>query len=395
MYRFARRLADIQFSATIELSDAVREMRARGEEIISLAAARPDFDTPGVIKEAAISALREPHLYTSYSESRGLLELREAVAEKLVRENGLDMDPERQILITVGAREALALALQALVDPGDEVLVFDPSWLTYQALVRLAGGIPIPVPLYARDGYHLDPEVLQAALSPRTRAIILNTPNNPTGAVFSRGHLEEIARAAVERDLVVITDEIYEYFVYDGKRHLSPGSLPGMEDRTLTVNALSKAWAMTGWRVGYVAGPARLIDKLLLVHQHLVSCPCTFAQKGAVTAFSQGRGAVGQMVESYRRRRDLISACLENLPGAKYQVPEAACFFFPSFPGLGLTSHELSAEFLKRGGLALTPGSAFGSQGEGHLRLSFAPVSEKNLEEAMRRFGEVLRQLSL
>lgn len=393
MRRFAERLNAVQFSATIELSDIIKKMKSEGRDVISLAAARPDFDTPQSIKEAAIEAINTPHQYIVYTESRGLIELREAVAQKLTEENGLSVDPESQVLITVGAREALFLAMQVLIEPGDEVLVIDPSWLTYQALVRLAGGVPVFVPLRAEDGYHLDPDVLRSKVTDRTRALILNTPNNPTGAVSTMDELEAIRDLAVERDLVVVTDEIYEYFVYDGHRHVSPATLPGMAERTLTTNACSKAWAMTGWRVGYVAGASDLIDKLLLVHQHLVSSACSFAQKGAVTAFTEARGEVDLMVSSYRRRRDRIASHLADCPGLDYLLPEGACFFFLDLGELGMSPQDLSREFLRRGGLALTPGTAFGDQGSRHLRLSFATIGEDQIDEVMGRFRDVMAQL--
>ena len=389
-FKFARRLRSVQYSATIGLSDTVKKMRLQKREAVNLAAARPDFDTPAHIKEATIDALRQPKEYTVYTESRGLLELRQAVASKLARENSVNVDPEREILITVGAREGLFLAMQSLVNPGDEVLVMDPSWLTYQAQVRLASGNPVFVPLFERDHYHLDPDVLRSRVTDRTKAIIVNTPNNPTGAVSTLEELKAIRDIAVEHDLVVVTDEIYEYFVYDGHKHIAPASLPGMQERTLTINACSKAWAMTGWRVGYVAGPADLIEKLLLVHQHLVSAPCSFAQKGAVTAFQEGRSSVDLMVESYRRRRDRIAKHLSDHQRVEFIVPEGACFFFPSFPDIDLSSEELTGIFLEQGGLALTPGSAFGEQGCGRLRFSFAGLSEDQIEEVMFGFKQVV-----
>ncbi len=395
MFNSAKRLKGVEFSATIGLSDTIKKMRLQGKDVISLAAARPDFDTPLAVKEAAISALRQPHEYIVYTESRGLLELRQAVSAKLSAENNLDLDPESEILITVGAREGLFLAMQALINPGDDVLIIDPSWLTYQALVRLAGGNPVFVPLYAKDGYHLDPDVLRSKITDRTRAMILNTPNNPTGAVSTLSELEAIRDIAVEHDLVVVTDEIYEYFVYDGHKHIAPSSLPGMAERTLIGNACSKAWAMTGWRIGYIAGPAPLIDSLLLVHQHLVSSPCSFAQKGAVSAFTQARDSVNLMVDSYRRRRDSIARRLADCRGVEFMVPEGACFYFLSFPGLDLSSEDLSRQFLEKGGLALTPGSAFGEQGQGYLRLSFATVGEDQIDEVMDRFKLVLDAMGL
>ncbi len=393
MRSFASRIDGVEYSATIELSDRIKQMQAEGQDVITMAAARPDFDTPDLVKEGAVSALRVPNEYTAYSESRGLLELREAVADKLRDENELDIDPEREILITVGAREAIFLALQVLVEPGDEVLVLDPSWLTYQAAIKLAGGIPVPIPLRPENDYRLDIDRMKSALTDSARVMVLNTPNNPTGVVFSRDEMRAIAETAMENDLVVITDEIYEHFLYDGSEHVTLATLPGMRERTVTTNACSKAWAMTGWRVGYGAGPADIIDRMLLVHQHLVSSPCAFAQKGAVLAFTEARENVKMMVQAYNRRRELLADGLARLPGIRFSLPEGACFFFPQFPGLDMDSRELSRQFLERGAIALTPGGAFGQEGEGHLRMSFASVNEKRIPDVLERIEKVLNEL--
>jgi aspartate aminotransferase len=385
----AARLRDVQIKATTRLADQVRHLRERGVEPINLATARPDFDTPWAIKEATREAIAEPHTYVVYSESRGLIELREAIAAKLRYENGIEVDPGEQLLITAGTHEALSVALQALLDPGDEVVLVDPSWVAYQGMVRLAGGVPTFTTLRAG---RLDEDDLRAAITPRTKAILVNNPNNPTGTVLTRQELEGLARVAQEHDLLVITDEIYEHFLYDGRQHVSLATLPGMAERTLTINGVSKAYAMTGWRVGYAAGPSWWIEAMLLVHQHFISAPCTFAQKGAVAAFTVAKDAYAEMVAAYTRRRAALAAGLTSL-GLQVTPPEGACFYFPRFPG-GLSSQELSDLFLERAGLMLTPGSAFGPSGEGHLRLSFASLPESQVPEVVRRMENVMDELA-
>ncbi len=393
MRRFAERMRGVQHSATIELSDQIKTMRKDGREIISLAAARPDFDTPRVVKEAAVDALRLGAQYTEYTESRGLPELREVVADKLSRENDLQVDPDRELLITVGAREAIFCALQVLVDQGDEVLVFDPSWLSYRWAIRLSGGLPVGVPLRQEADFHPDPEEMLSLASDDVRVLVLNSPNNPTGAVFTPAEMQQIARIARERDWVIITDEIYEDFLYGDHQHVSPAALQGMKDRTVTCNSCSKGWAMTGWRVGYAAGPADIIDRMLAVHQHLVSSPCAFAQKGAVAAFTHAREAVFDMVDSYRRRRQLLLEGLGGYPRVEFVPPEGACFFFLRFPGAQINSEQLSRHFLQQCGLAMTPGAAFGEYGEGYLRLSFAGVDEGMIPEVLDRLKRGTEQL--
>ena len=387
--RNATRLQHVQPKATTKLADQVRVLRARGIEPINLATARPDFDTPRAIKDAAVAALNEPLTYILYSESRGLIELREAIADKLAAENGLDVDPETQVLATAGTHEALTIAFQAIIDPGDEVILFDPSWVAYVGMVRLAGGEPVYANL--NEG-RLDEDALRASITPRTKAILFNNPNNPTGTVFSRSELTTIAALAIEHDLHVLVDEIYEYFLFDGHVHTSIASLPGMAERTLTINGVSKAFAMTGWRVGYAAGPADWVEAMLRVHQHFISAPCTFAQKGSVAAFTVARHSVDAMVDTYRRRRDALAPLLMDMDGVTASVPEGACFYFPRFD-VGLDSERLSQEILERSGIMLTPGSAFGPASEHHLRLSFASLPLPLVPEVVARLRTVLSEL--
>ncbi len=389
---YSRRLDAVAHSATIEISDRVKRLRAEGRDVINMAAARPNFDAPPEVKAATIRALEDPQ-FSAYTESRGLLELREAVSRRLESDLGLRYDPQSEILVTVGQREGMFVALQALVDPGDHVLVPDPGWVTYRSAVALAGGEPVSIGFSPGDGFRPMLDDIERGAGDGARTLILNTPANPTGTVYSRRELEGIRDVAVDSDMIVITDEIYAPFLYDGKEHVSPASLEGMFERTLVTGAVSKAWAMTGWRVGFAAGPAELIDRMLMIHQHLVSCPCAFAQKGAVTALTGTAHRVDEMVASYRRRRDILARGFRDLPGMEYVVPEGACFFFPAFPGIAMGGRQLAAEFLERAGLALTPGEAFGPAGAGRLRISFAATPEDLLPDVLDRMSRVLTAL--
>lgn len=383
------RLRDIGQKATSLLADSVRARVDSGGDVISLATARPDFDTPVPVKTALINAVAVPHTYMTYTESRGLIELRQAIATKLASVNGSHYDPEQEILITAGTHEALYVALQALVEPGDEVILIDPSWAAYHGMVRLAGAEPVLVPL-AND--RLDVDAMRAAVTGRTRAILVNNPNNPTGTVFTVAELTALGSIAAEHGLTVLVDEIYEEFVYDGRRHVSLASLPGMRERTVLINGFSKAYAMTGWRVGYAAAPAWLIERMLIIHQHLISAPCSFAQKGAVAAYEMAREHVTAMVSSYTARRDRLWPALERLPGISAKLPEGACFFFLRYDA-DVTPEDFSREIAHRTGLLLTPGTAFGQTGRRHLRLSFAALPESLIPEVITRLETALEAL--
>ncbi len=388
--RFAsRRLQHVPFKATNQMTERFEALKRRGLDPINLSTARPNFDTPLKIKEAAKEALFVPLTYILYSDSRGLLELREAIAAKLSAENGIERDAAEEIIVTAGTHEALSATLLACTDPGDEVILLDPSWVAYRGMVALAGATPVHFSLV--DG-NLDAAALRRAVTNRTKAILLNNPNNPTGKVFRRPELEAIAAVAREFELLVIVDEIYEYFLYDGNEHVSIGSLPEMAERTVTINGLSKAYAMTGWRVGYMAGPAPVMANALAVHQHLISSPTHFAQKGAVTAFGAARDDYKPMLAAYRRRREALARGLSRLPWVEAPLPEGACFFFIRVAS-GASSAELSELFLEKGGLMLPPGAAFGPSGEGHLRLSFAGLAEERIPEVLERMEEVAKYL--
>lgn len=385
------RLDHIANKATTQLADSVRNLRARGIDVINLATARPNVDTHESIKTAAIAAIEEPFTYMTYTETRGLYELREAIAKKLHEENQLSIDPDFELIITAGVHEALQAGLLALVNPGDEVLMLDPSWVAYEGMIRVAGGIPVYVSS-DHDG-RLTPESLQDAITPKTKLLLITNPNNPTGTVYSRGELQAIAAVSEDHNLHIIVDEIYEYFVYDSNVHTTLASLPGMKERVLTVNGLSKAYAMTGWRIGYAAGPEWWIEGVHRIHQHLISSPCAFAQKGSITAIANGNKITGPLIDLYLDRRNYFATELRNIPGISFQDPEGACFFFLNIDAPNSSQSNLAQLCLELTGLMLTPGEAFGPSNTSRLRLSFASVPDKRREEVVERLSTFVKAL--
>jgi aminotransferase len=386
----ARRMNAIPFSGIRKIFQAAVALEREGKEVIHLEVGRPDFDTPQHIKEAAKRALDEGFVH--YTSNYGAPELREAIAQKLLNENGIRVDAENEVIVTVGANEAILLAMLALLDPDDEVLIPDPIWLHYFYCARLAEAKPIHVPLREENKFQIDPSDLEEAISPRTKMVVVNSPHNPTGAVLGKKTLEAIARIAIEHDLLVISDEIYEKIIYDGVQHYSMASLPGMAERTLTVNGFSKAYSMTGWRLGYVAARKTLIDSLIRVHQYSATCATSFAQKGAVAAYRASQDCVRDMVNEFDRRRRFLVESLEEIEGVSCVRPEGAFYVFPSVKGLGVPDEKLATYLLEEAGVALVPGSAFGKYGQGYLRLSYAN-SYQNIEAAVERIDKALRNL--
>ncbi|MDI6824153.1 MAG: aminotransferase class I/II-fold pyridoxal phosphate-dependent enzyme [Bacillota bacterium] len=368
--RLAARMADVRESGTVELMDRARQLRARGQDVVSLAGGEPDFDTPAGAVEEAARALREG--FTHYVSSRGIPELRRAITHKLQRENGVAYDADTEIVVTVGAKMALLSAILALVEPGEEVISFGPAWVSYQPMVALAGGRLVAVPLRAEGGrFAFDEAEVRRAVTPRTKALLVNNPHNPTGKVFSRDELAFLAGLAREHDLVVIADEIYEHIVYDGRRHVSMASLDGMRERTVMVNGFSKAYAMTGWRLGYLAAPAAVASAALAITQQTTTCATSFAQKGAVAALTAGGGAVAAMVAEFARRRQFLLERFRAIPGVELIPPEGTFYAFPRLHG-DTPSTEVARRLLEDKQVAVVPGSVFGEAGEGFLRLSFS-----------------------
>lgn len=381
------RVASIAGSATVAMTDRVKQLRAAGHNIIGLATGTPDFDTPAYIKAAGKAAIDEDRTYIVYTHSAGLPELREAIAAKLARENSVHVGPD-SVLVTIGVKQGLYTAAQALFDPGDEVLVPTPTWVTYEACFKLAGAVPVFVACRPDNGFRPDPEDLARQVTPRTRAILLNSPGNPAGGVIGEDAMKGIAELAIRHDLLVMTDEIYEHMVYDGHRHISIASLPGMDERTLTFNGLSKSYAMTGWRVGYVAGPKALLRDMQKIHSHSVTCAPAFAQKAAAVALNGPQDDLHSYMAILAQRREQLLEGLNSIPGVKCQRPDGGIFCFPDVTNFGMSDTECSAFLLENAKVSTLPGSAFGPGGEGHLRVNFARRDAGDIDRAMERLRE-------
>lgn len=371
--------------------DAAGALEREGATIAHLEIGRPDFDTPAHIKAAAVDALHAGRVH--YTPSAGIPELRAAIAEKLQRDNGLRVDPDRGIVATVGAKESVFMCLYGLLDPGDEILVPTPMWPDYLDTTRVVGAVPVEVPLRPERGYQLDPADLEAAITPRTKAMVIHSPHNPTGAVYDDATLRATAEVAARFDLLVIADEIYEKLIYDGVRHVSVASLPGMFERTVTINGFSKAYSMTGWRLGYVAGPPALIAPLLKVHQCTTTCATSFAQWGGVAAYRGSQACVAEMVGEFARRRALIVEALYAMAGVTLVPPRGAFYVFPDVRALGMPDVDLAELLLREAHVATVPGSTFGRSGTGHLRISYA-ASYDALAGALERMAGVIGALA-
>ncbi|MFE9449938.1 pyridoxal phosphate-dependent aminotransferase [Streptomyces sp. NPDC006739] len=380
--RVAQRFAGVERSATVALLETVQRLRREGVEVLDLSGGEPDFATPSPVVTAAVTALRDGE--THYTPSRGVPELLEAVAGKLAAENGVAVDPERGVIVTPSAKQALFTALMTLLDPGDEVIVPTPAWVSYPAMAGLIGARAVAAELRADDGFRMSRRMLEERVTGRTRVLLVNTPANPTGHVLDREEAEEIVAFAVEHDLALVVDEIYEKIVYDGGAHLSLASLPGAAERTLTVNGFSKAYAMTGWRLGYLAGPEPLIAQALKVQEHTVSCATSFVQRAGVAALTRTADDVAAMLKEYAVRREMTVAALNALPGVTCALPEGAFYAFADVRGTGLTSAAFAQRLLDEAAVTVAPGSAFGPGGEGYVRLSFA-ASREVLEAAAER----------
>ncbi|MEW5719366.1 MAG: pyridoxal phosphate-dependent aminotransferase [Chloroflexota bacterium] len=385
----AQRMTGIPFSGIRKIMQEAALLESGGKSIIHLEIGRPDFDTPQHIKDAAKRALDAGMVH--YTSNYGTLELRQAIAEKLQRDNAINVDPATEIIVTVGTNEAIAIAMLALIDPGDEVLIPDPSWLHYFYCVQLAGAVPIHVPLREANKFQIDPAEVARAITPRTKMLIVNSPHNPTGAVLDQAILKEIAALAIKYDLLVLSDEIYEKIIYDGVAHFSIANLPGMAERTLTANGFSKTYSMTGWRLGYIAARKHFADAMIRVHQYSATSATSFAQAGGLAAYRGSQECVRAMTAEFARRRDFVVRALEQIEGMQCVKPDGAFYVFPSIKNLGLGSEEFTLNLL-HAGVAVVPGSAFGDFGEGYIRIAYSN-SYENLEIAMERIADAARKI--
>jgi len=361
-------------------------------DVIFLNLGEPDFTTPEHIRDAAKRAIDEG--FTHYTSIWGLPELREAIAEKLGRENGIDVDADSEILITAGAQPAFFSVCQTLIDPGDEVIVQDPFYSSYEVTLRVLGARIVPVPTKEQRGFTIDPHDVEAKITNKTKMIMIISPNNPTGNVLDENTLEAISEIAQDHDLMVVSDEIYEKMTYDGVKNYSIGSISGMEDRTLTINSFSKTYAMTGWRVGFIAADKEIMKEIVKVHHTMNVCACGISQKAAVAALTGPQDFVKEMVTEYDRRRREIVSLANEIPGFRCQMPKGAFYIFPNIETFQMPSMELAKHIIKEARVVTVPGSAFGSGGEGHLRISYA-ASLENIREALGRIKETAEKLQV
>jgi aminotransferase len=373
------------------LSNIVQELKPSGirkffdlaagmEGVISLGVGEPDFVTPWNVREACILSLEQG--YTSYTANAGLIELRKEISHYLKNLTNIEYNPHNQVLVTVGGSQALDISLRAIVNPGDEVIVIEPSFVSYASLVTLAGGIPVPVQTTGDMEFKLQPEELEKAITEKTKAIILCSPNNPTGTCLNKKELEMIAEIIEKYDLLVISDEIYAELTYDGA-YTSFVSIKGMEERTILVSGFSKGFAMTGWRLGYIAANPEFLNAMLKIHQYSMMCAPTMAQYAAIEAMKNGKEDVIHMKKSYRQRRNLFVGALNDI-GLTCHVPGGAFYAFPSIQKTNLTSEEFAEQLLMEEKVAVVPGNVFGKSGEGFVRCSYASSLEQ-LQEAVRR----------
>ncbi len=380
----AQRVVDVPPSGIRRFFDILATM----DDVISLGVGEPDFDTPRVIVEAGVESLREGR--THYTSNFGTLELRRALSKHLAGRYGVTYDPTNEILITVGASEAVDLALRATCDPGDEVILHEPSYVSYVPAIVFAGGVVRHVATRFEDDFALDPALVEAAITPRTKALFLGYPCNPTGAVLPDEVQDELARIAVEHDLLVYSDEIYDRLAYGTYRHRAMSALPGMRERTILIGGFSKAYAMTGWRVGYVAAPAPILEGIVKVHQYGIMSAPTMAQDAALVAVVEGEPEVERMVAEYDRRRRLLVDGL-NATGLETFEPRGAFYAFPRITSTGLSADVFTERLLTEEHVAVVPGDAFGPSGAGHVRMCYATAYER-LEEALRRIGRFVER---
>jgi aminotransferase len=381
----SRRAQEIPPSGIRKFFDLLQEM----EDVISLGVGEPDFNTPWNVSMAGIYAIEQGQ--TSYTSNRGIPALCQAVSRDLERRYGTAYDPESEILITTGVSEAQDVALRAVVDPGDEVLVAEPSYVSYGPCVTLAGGIPVPVPCPEKEEFRLTADALSEKVTPRTKVLVVNFPNNPTGAVMDREDWRAVADVVQDHDLLIISDEVYSELTYES-RHVAVASLEGLRERTITLNGFSKAYSMTGWRVGYLCAPRELCDLALKIHQYVMLCAPTMGQRAALEALKNAEEDKNRMVQEYRVRRNYFVAGLNRL-GLTCHMPPGAFYAFPSVASTGLSDQEFAEGLLKEQRVAVVPGSVFGPSGTGHLRCAYA-VSREDLGRALQRIGEFIAGLN-
>ena len=387
--RVASRMDRMAPSGIRKVNEKALAMEREGHRILHFEIGRPDFDTPEYIKKAAEESIQAGNVF--YTSNFGTMELRQEIANKLKRENNVDYTAAN-ILVTVGLSEAVFAVLATILEEGDEILVPDPVWLNYINVPKMLNAVPVTYALKEETGYQMDLDEIRAKVTDKTRAIVIITPNNPTGGVLSEDTLKGLAEIAVANDLLVISDEVYERLIYDGEKHVSIASLPGMKERTFTMNGMSKAYSMTGWRLGYVAAPEEYVAVLNKFHQHNTTCAPSFVQAASVVALRDEKNEVNEMVKEYQRRRDYAVQAINAIPGLSCQCPKGAFYIFINCKSLNMKSADISNYLLEEAKIAMVPGDVFGPGGEGYVRMSFAN-SYENIVEGCQRLADAVAAL--
>ena len=372
-----------------KVNEKALAMERAGENVIHFELGRPDFDTPEYIKEACIEDIRKGDVF--YTSNFGTMELRETIAWKLKTQNNIDYKPS-EIIVSVGLTEAVYDVMTAILDEGDEVLVPNPGWLNYLNVPKLLGAVPVCYTLKEENDYQIDLAEIRSKITPKTKAMVLISPSNPTGGVLAENILRELSEIAVENDIMVISDEVYERLLYDNARHISIASLPGMKERTITLNGFSKAYSMTGWRLGYAACSEEIVKQINKLHQHVVTCATSFVQKAGAAALRGEKEEVNDMVKEYKRRRDYAVKAINEIDGLSCKCPKGAFYIFINIGKLGLSGQEFATILLDRAKVAMVPGDVFGSEGEHYIRMSFANSFE-NIVEGCRRMEECVKMM--
>lgn len=383
---FSKRIRNVQPSGTVMLSNKVKRLVDQGLDILSFTLGEPDFSTPPHIIEAAKEALDRG--MTHYTSSLGMTELREAIARTEIQKNSMDCDIENVIVLPT--KMAIYMAIQTFINPGDQVIYQNPGWVSYGPMITLAKGTPVPVKMRYDNGWIWDPQDIRDHITEKTRAIILNTPSNPTGSLISRNTQKEIVEIANDHDLTIIADEVYENLIYE-EEHSSIGSLPDAFERTVTVSGFSKSYAMTGWRIGWMVASKETIKMVNKLQQHSLTCLPPFIQMGALAALDNGSGCINEMKEEFRKRRDMLIPLLNEIDGVSCEMPKGAFYAFFKMD-TGFKSMDMAEMLLYKAHVALTPGSAFGSAGDGFMRMSYA-ASRENLQEGAKRIAEFIAAL--
>lgn len=388
-YTTAKRMESLPFSEIRAVMEKATKMQQAGENVIHLEIGRPDFDTPEKIKEAAYESLKAGHVF--YTSNYGIPALRKEIAKWETEHHGVQYDAD-EVLVTVGVGEATYASMAAFLEDGDEVLVPNPVWLNYIHVPSSLGAVPVTYNLKEENNYQIDMEELESKITDKTKMIVIVNPSNPTGGVLSRETLEKLSQLAIKNDLLVVADEIYSQLVYDDTKHVSIASFPGMKERTITLGGFSKAYSMTGWRLGYMCAPRGIIAACVRVHQYTITCASSFVQEAAVTALRDCADDVEAMRQEYQRRKDYAVKALNEINGISCNDPQGAFYIFVNVKSLGMSSMEVAEYFLEEAKVAMVPGSAFGSEGEGYLRLSYA-CSYEDLQEAIRRIKDAIEKL--